>query len=378
MLISFYQATCISIATAFLTTLGLVIYRLYLHPLAHFPGPKLAAATKWYEFWFDVLVPPGGQFSAHVDLLHDKYGPIVRINPQELHIRDPNMYEAVYTSSTKRDRWYNAARMTGKTSDSFSTIPHDLHRRRRVANAPLMARRTVNAKKAGLSANAAALAENLKRAAESGEVVDLGILFIGYSLDVVGAFCFGRDLGAQEDLGLARKWYTVGRSMARVTPIMKQFPSLAKVVARLPGAVVKRLWADAVVIADLDEQMMNWILEHRAQEKKASPSSGDVDTASSTLFEVIDNSKLPEEDKSAARLVDEAVGIIVAGSETTAKILTRTAYELMVNPSVLRQAREELANAAVQLGKPKLELVDLEKLAYLASTLDPCCAMAAC
>lgn len=378
MLISFYQAICISLATALLATLALVIYRLYLHPLARFPGPKLAAATKWYEFWFDVLVPPGGQFSAHVDLLHDRYGPIVRINPQELHVRDPDMYEAVYTSSTKRDRWYNAARMTGKTSDSFSTIPHDLHRRRRVANAPLMARRTVNAKKQGLSANAAALAANLKRAAESGEVVDLGILFIGYSLDVVGAFCFGRDLGAQEDLGLARKWYTVGRSMARVTPIMKQFPSLAKVVARLPGAVVKRLWADAVVIADLDEQMMSWILEHRAQEKKASPSSGDGDTASSTLFEVIDNSKLPEEDKSAARLVDEAVGIIVAGSETTAKILTRTAYELISSPSVLMQAREELANAALQLEKPRLELVDLEKLPYLASTSDPRCKMTSC
>lgn len=322
MLISFYQATCVSLASTLLATLGLVLYRLYLHPLARFTSPKLAAATKWYEFWFDVLVPPSGQFSAHVDLLHDRYGPIVRINPQELHIRDPDMYEPVYTNSTKRDRWYNAARMTGKTSDSFSTISHYLHRRRRVANAPLMARRTVGAKKSVLVTSAAALKGNLERAAERGEVVDLGILFIGYSLDVVGAFCFGRDLGAQEDLGLARKWYTVGRSMVRVTPIMKQFPSLAKVVARLPGAVVKRLWPDAVVIADLDEQMMSWILEHRAQEKKTSPGSGDVDTVSSNLFEVIDNSKLPEEDKSAARLVDEAVGIFVAGSETTAIILT--------------------------------------------------------
>ena len=377
MLISFYQAICISLVTALLATLALVIYRLYLHPLARFPGPKLAAATKWYEFWFDVLVPPGGQFSAHVDLLHDKYGPIVRINPQELHIRDPNMYEAVYTSSTKRDKWYNAARMTGKTADSFSTIPHDLHRRRRVANAPLMARRMVNAKKAVLSKNTAALEANLKRAAERGEVVDLGILFIGYSLDVVGAFCFGRDLGAQEDLGLARKWYTVGRSMARITPIMKQFPSLAKVVARLPGAVVKRLWPDACVVADLDEQMLSWILEHRAREKKARD-PGNVSLESSTLFEVIDDSKLPEEDKSAPRLVDEAVGIIVAGSETTAKILTRTAYELMSNPSVLIQAREELTHATLQLDKPQLELVDLEKLPYLASTLDLCCKRTAC
>jgi cytochrome P450 len=367
-----YLQLCISAGATLLATLGLVIYRLYFHPLARFPGPKLAAATKWYEFWYDVVVPPGGQYSERIERLHDQYGPIVRINPQELHIRDPDMYEQVYTSSTKRDRWYNAARMTGKTADSFSTIPHDLHRRRRVANAPLMARKTVGAKKGVLSANTAALAANFERAAESGEVVDLGILFIGYSLDVVGAFCFGRDLGAQEDLGLARKWYTVGRSMARITPIMKQFPGLAKVVARMPGAMVKRVWPDAVVIADLDRQMLSWILEHRAQEKKARD-LGDGGLESSTLFEVIDNSKLPEEDKSAPRLVDEAVGIIVAGSETTAKILTRTAYELMSNPSVLTRAREELAHASLQLGKPQLEFVDLEKLPYLASTLDPCC-----
>ena len=205
MLIDLYQATYISVAAALLATLALVIYRLYLHPLAHFPGPKLAAATKWYEFYFDVLLPPGGQFSAHVDLLHDRHGPIVRINPQELHVRDPDMYERVYASSTKRDRWYNAARMTGKTSDSVSAVPRALRCGRRVVDAPLMARWTVGAKKSVLVASAAALKGNLERAGVSGEVVDLGILFIAYSLDVVGAFCFGRDLGAQQDLALARK-----------------------------------------------------------------------------------------------------------------------------------------------------------------------------
>lgn len=368
-----YLEACISAATALLATLGLVIYRLYLHPLARFPGPKLAAATKWYEFWCDVLTPPGGQFSAQIERLHDQYGPIVRINPQELHIRDPDMYEQVYASSTKRDRWYNAARMTGKTMDSFSTIPHDLHRRRKVANAPIMARRTVSAKKAVLCKSAAALKANLERAEERGEVLDLGIVLIGYSLDVVGAFCFGRDLGAQEGLGLARKWSTVGRSMARITPIMKQFPSLARAVAKLPGDVVKRVWPDAGIVADLDEQMLSWILEHQAREKK-----GDVSIESKTFFEVIDDSKLPEADKSAARLVEEAVGIIVAGSETTAKILTRAAYELMSSPAVLMRAREELARAALQLGKPQLELVDLEKLPYLASTLNLCCEVTAC
>lgn len=50
------------------------IYRLYFHPLAKFPGPKLAALTRWYEFYHDVV--HRGCFIWKLQELHDRYGSI--------------------------------------------------------------------------------------------------------------------------------------------------------------------------------------------------------------------------------------------------------------------------------------------------------------
>jgi hypothetical protein len=51
---------------------GLAVYRLYLSPIAKFPGPKLAALTLWYEFYHDVV--RGGQYVFKINELHDQYG----------------------------------------------------------------------------------------------------------------------------------------------------------------------------------------------------------------------------------------------------------------------------------------------------------------
>lgn len=66
--------TIAAVVAAALATycLGGVIYRLHLHPLAKFPGPKLAAATLWYEFFYDCILY--GQYTFKIGQMHEKYG----------------------------------------------------------------------------------------------------------------------------------------------------------------------------------------------------------------------------------------------------------------------------------------------------------------
>jgi hypothetical protein len=49
-----------------------VVYRLFFHPLARFPGPRLAAVTRWYEGYYDLW--QSGQYTFKIGELHKEYG----------------------------------------------------------------------------------------------------------------------------------------------------------------------------------------------------------------------------------------------------------------------------------------------------------------
>jgi hypothetical protein len=61
-----------TIAAVTLYTVYGAIYRLYLSPVAKFPGPKLAALTFWYEFYFDIV--KHGSYVYEIKRMHEKYG----------------------------------------------------------------------------------------------------------------------------------------------------------------------------------------------------------------------------------------------------------------------------------------------------------------
>ena len=57
---------------ALLYALTVATYRLVFSPLAGFPGPKLAAMTDLYEFYFDFF--RNGTYIFEIEKMHQKYG----------------------------------------------------------------------------------------------------------------------------------------------------------------------------------------------------------------------------------------------------------------------------------------------------------------
>ncbi|KAI0536948.1 trichodiene oxygenase [Xylaria digitata] len=69
----------------------------WLHPLAKFPGPKLAAASRWYEAYYDLILR--GKYTRQIQEMHKK------IRPCELHVIDPKFYEKLYCQDGRWDKY---------------------------------------------------------------------------------------------------------------------------------------------------------------------------------------------------------------------------------------------------------------------------------
>ena len=72
-------------------------------------------------------------------------GPVVRINPYEIHIHDPEFIDEVYPGSSVRrtEKYEWAMRMFGVRFTFIATIDHDLHRLKRNNFAPYLSKATL-------------------------------------------------------------------------------------------------------------------------------------------------------------------------------------------------------------------------------------------
>lgn len=128
--------------------------------------------------------------------MHEKYGPIVRINPEEVHINDADYYDEVYTGATrKRDKWHVFARQTGWPESGFGTPNHDLHRIRRAALNPFFSKVKVRSLQPRIEKVLDSLAQRLVGFLNSGEPLSMSSAYAAAinGNDILSALLFKRN-----------------------------------------------------------------------------------------------------------------------------------------------------------------------------------------
>ena len=87
-----------------------------------------------------------------------------------------------------------------------------------------MSKQTVRSVQLQIQAIVEDFSTSLSAYASTGEIVDLGLLYLAWSTDSVSAYLEDRPLGLLRDDKMAKDWFQTVKTTAEFTPLIKQFP----------------------------------------------------------------------------------------------------------------------------------------------------------
>ncbi|KAI0415975.1 cytochrome P450 [Xylaria grammica] len=322
----------ILVPTLILYGLLKVFYNLFFHPLAKFPGPKLAAATHLYEFYWSIV--RDGEFIWQIERLHEQYGPIVRITPRELHINDPSFYNEIYAGNPKRvDGDYRFTRSTGLTNSMFSSVDHDLHQSRRNTLTKFFSRRSIANIQPIIQDKVERFIERLRDASRDGYPADLSKLSAAFAADTVSHYAYGVSMGCLD--GEAQNIISDATSaIFTYSQWLRFMPIRFTHAKRLHPGLVRRIWPTGAMILETHRTIRSLALEVlNAKEPKAPHEN---------IFAALVDPTLPAEERSLGRLEDEGFAVLGAGTETTAYSASVTMFYLLDNPHIFSKLYDEI------------------------------------
>jgi hypothetical protein len=69
-----WEVFCATVAVYAISVVTEGIRRWWFHPLSKFPGPRFAALTLWWQFYYDIFLDGGGKLLTQLERLHKRYG----------------------------------------------------------------------------------------------------------------------------------------------------------------------------------------------------------------------------------------------------------------------------------------------------------------
>ncbi|KAF2730915.1 benzoate 4-monooxygenase cytochrome P450 [Polyplosphaeria fusca] len=336
------------------------IYNLYFHPLAGFPGPWWAHVSTLHEFYYDVV--QGGLYTKVIHQMHEKYGPIVRITPRELHISDATYFHEIYTGPSRlRTKDAEFVKNIPLPTSMVNTINHELHRKRRSYLSNFFSKQSINGIEFLMQEKVDRMVARLKQDCQSGKTVEMYYVSSSLTSDIISHYSYGESFGLLDDPEYSGTSVDGSNSLLKSLHILRFFPFLVVVMKPLPLWLAKLISPELGSIVEFGDY-----LSARAKQAVASPQA--LGLSKGTVFEALLSPEIPVHERTTQRLADEAMLVQLAGTDTTSRALTSVVYRLLGNQRTLVKLKAEL-KTSMPTPDSTIYLKELEKLPYLTAVL---------
>ncbi|KAJ5125372.1 Cytochrome monooxygenase lcsI [Penicillium atrosanguineum] len=332
--------------------LWIILYNLYISPLSKYPGPKLAACTNLPNLYWTST----GQYHYKLKDLHDKYGDVVRAGPQTLVYRTPQAWKDIYshrksgTSSYLKDpKFY----LQGPRGPSILNANDADHSRTRRLLSHAFSEKALRDQEALIQSYVDMLINRLQgEIASSRKVVDMSQWYNFTTFDIIGDLAFGEPFDCLKN-SQYHPWVKMLFSSMKVLALRRPlaiYPFLAPIVS---GLMPKRL-------VKMREEHFALTAEkvHRRLETKT-----DRPDFMAYILRVDDDRSL-----TAREMEANAAILIMAGSETTASLLSGFTFYALTNAGVWKKLVEEVRGAFGSYDE--IDFKEVSQLGYLNAALE--------
>ncbi|KAI1411113.1 cytochrome P450 [Hypoxylon sp. FL1857] len=328
---------------------GRIFYNLFLHPLRNYPGPLAARATRLWRAR-KIL---SGDLPQTVKKLHDKYGPVVRVAPDELSFVESQAWKDIYGhhgsyEMAKDPKFY---RLLGKHApDTIVSADREHHSMLRRQLAHGFSERSMREQEPIIGEYVDLLMRRLEEHSDNGrKPLDMRAWFNFTTFDVIGNLGFGSDFSCLEKSSY-HPW---------VGTILQNFRDNAfmrTMVQFLPPIFVHIL---------NEAGMMKGRAQHLEYTRQTVRKRMALETERPDFLEGLLKKKdqLTEEE-----IYMNASVLIIAGSETTATLLSGAIYLLGMHRDVLEKLTQEVRSAFTS--EDQITLTSVNNLSYMLACLN--------
>ncbi|KAF5002153.1 hypothetical protein FDECE_10715 [Fusarium decemcellulare] len=334
--------------------IGQVLYNIFLHPLRNFPGPFLMRATRM-AYCYKLAM---GTLPFDLLHLHNKYGDVIRIAPDELALANDGAWKEIMghrirgSQTREFEKFVQFYKPLGGPTDIVNSAgPEHAMLRRLLSHG--FSDRSLKEQEPLIMKYVDLFIEKLHGNCQ--DPVDLTSWYNYTTFDVIGDLVFGEPFGC---LGSSdyHPWVKIIFQMARfgcVMQVASYFPLLRQVIIRLLSS----------------ESIRNRKQEHQSLTKnkllrrmKLGASGGRPDLIEG-LIRKKDEMEMPIDN-----LLKNASILIIGGSETTATLLSGVTYVLLRNPQALDKLTEEVRSTFK--AEDEINLTSVNQLTYMIACLN--------